>query len=78
MPSSVNFESKPSEGIEGDEIEILESGDYFARGAAGGSTDVVTNPTSARKDSERGFRERRERNDKNERRDFHVEERDGA
>ena len=56
MASTGNFESKPPESIEGDGIEILESGDCVAFGAASSSTVVVTNPTSARKDREGGAR----------------------
>ena len=78
MASTENIEIMPSEGIAGDGIEILESGDDIAFGTAGRATDVVTNPTSERRRREREFGERGERNTENERRDIHVEERDGA
>ena len=53
MASADNIGSKPPESIEGGGIEILERGDSVALGAAGSSTNVVTNPTSVREDSER-------------------------
>ena len=53
MASADNIGSKPPECFEGGGIEILERGDSVALGAAGSSTNVVTNPTSVREDSER-------------------------